>query len=162
MDPHNSAMKSCLNQFQQGPADTPHQKDRPPKVMARHDSSHRAAPSHIHRRLGPKRKHGWKRCMNSKDDGNLENVTRPESDWLAGCPDLNTLRIRGSGGNDAGLKAAVRATWASITAQPHHRLTISRPRCTDTVIQTGVSTEWHSCRPGLSTLTPKSAEREKN
>lgn len=46
---HHLAMKRFLSLFQQGPADTPHQKDGPPKVGE--DCSQRAAPSHTHGRL---------------------------------------------------------------------------------------------------------------
>lgn len=63
---------------------------------------------------------------------------RPESDWLANTW-TQRKRIWGGGGRDAERKAAIRAGRASITVQMCHRLTVSRPRCTRAIIQTGAS-----------------------
>lgn len=65
---HHVAMKRFLSLFQQGPADTPHHKDGPPKV--REDRSQRAAPSHTHRRLSKYRESLFRqRCMTNLQPG---------------------------------------------------------------------------------------------
>ncbi len=66
-------------------------------------------------------------------------------DWLANSSDLNPKgnlcgiakrKIRGTRYNNAGeLKAAFKATWASITPQQCHMWIASMPRHTDAVFQ---------------------------
>ena len=65
-------------------------------------------------------------------------------DWSANSPDLNPIKnlcgivkrkmrdTRPNNGDD--LKAAIKATWASITSQQCHRLIASMPRRNDAVI----------------------------
>ncbi len=65
-------------------------------------------------------------------------------DWPANSPDLNPRenlwsivkrKMRDTRPNNAdGLKAAMKATWASITPEQCHRLIDSMPRCIDAVI----------------------------
>ncbi len=62
-------------------------------------------------------------------------------DWPVHSPYLNTIenlwgivkrKMRDTRPNNADdLKAAIKATWASITPQHCHRLTASMPRCID-------------------------------
>ncbi len=62
-------------------------------------------------------------------------------DWPANSPDLNPIEniakkmmsdTRPNNADD--LKAAIKATWASITPEQCHRLIVSMPRHIDTVI----------------------------
>lgn len=62
----------------------------------------------------------------------MRNVLRPESDWLANPPDLNTLKQRKISGTKAG-KAAIRASGL--------RRSVSRLRCTRALIEAEVSAE---------------------
>ncbi len=65
-------------------------------------------------------------------------------DWPANSPDLNPIEnlwgivkrnMRDTRLNNADdLKAAIKATWASITPEQCHRLIASMPRCIDAVI----------------------------
>ncbi len=65
-------------------------------------------------------------------------------DWPANSPDLNPIenlwgivkrKMRDTRPNTADdLKASIKATWASITAEQCHRLIVSMPRCIDAVI----------------------------
>ncbi len=65
-------------------------------------------------------------------------------DWPANSPDLNTMenlcgivkrKMRDTRPNNADdLKAAIKATWASITPEQCHRLIASKPRCNNAVI----------------------------
>ena len=65
-------------------------------------------------------------------------------DWPANSPDLNPIenlwgivkrKMRDTRTNNADdLKAAIKATWASITPEQCHRLIASMPRHTDAVI----------------------------
>ncbi len=61
--------------------------------------------------------------------------------WPANSPDLNHLwgivkrKMRDTRPkNTDDLKAAIKATWASITPEQCHRLIASMPRCIDAVI----------------------------
>ncbi len=56
-------------------------------------------------------------------------------DWPANSPDLNARESVGPNNADD-LKAAIKATWASITPEQCHRLIASMPRCIDAVIHT--------------------------
>ncbi len=59
-------------------------------------------------------------------------------DWPANLPDLNGIvkrKMRDTRLNNADdLKAAIKATWASITPEQCHRLIASMPRHNDAVI----------------------------
>ncbi|KAM4526781.1 vesicle transport through interaction with t-SNAREs homolog 1A isoform 1-T1 [Fundulus diaphanus] len=65
-------------------------------------------------------------------------------DWPANSPDLNPIenlwgivkkKLKDTRPNNANeLKAAIEASWASITPQQCHRLIASMPRCIDAVI----------------------------
>ncbi len=65
-------------------------------------------------------------------------------DWPANSPGLNPIenlwgivkrKMRDTRPNNADdLKAAIKATWASITPEQCHRLIVSMPRCIDAVI----------------------------
>ncbi len=67
-------------------------------------------------------------------------------DWLANSPDLNPIdnlwgivkrKMRETRPNHADdLKAAIKATWASITPEQCHRLIAAMPRRIDAVIKT--------------------------
>ncbi len=75
-------------------------------------------------------------------------------DWPANSPDLNPVdnlwgivkrKMRDTRPNNADdLKAAIKATWASITPEQCHRLIASMPRCIDAVIHAkgGLTMYW--------------------
>ncbi len=74
-------------------------------------------------------------------------------DWPENSPDLNPIenlwdivkrKMRDTRPNNADeLKAAIKATWASITPDQYHRLITSMPRRTDAVIHAkGVPTKY--------------------
>lgn len=127
-----------------GPANTPHQKDRPPKIVAGDDCAQSAAPSHIHRSLSRRRPCAWKRCTNNRDDGSLEKV--PSEEWAqAGVrlaskfPHLPTPEHPDIEEEDKAAKPAMQSgrLLSEQLPSPCHRWTVSRPRCTDAAIQTG-------------------------
>ncbi len=74
-------------------------------------------------------------------------------DWPANSPDLNPIenlwgivkrKMRDTRPNNADdLKAAIKATWASIPPQQCHKLITSMPRRIEAVIKVGVSTLTH-------------------
>ncbi len=67
-------------------------------------------------------------------------------DWPANSPDLNSIenllgivkrKMRDTKPNNADdLKAAIKATWASITPEQCHKLITSMPRCIDAIVHT--------------------------
>lgn len=124
-----------------GPADTPHQKDRPPKIVAGDDCAQSAAPSHIHRSLSRRRPCAWKRCTNNRDDGSLEKV--PSEEWAQArvrlaskFPHPPTPELPDIEEEDKAAKPAMQSgrLLSEQLPSPCHRLTVSRPRCTAAVL----------------------------
>lgn len=87
---HHSAMKRFLSLFEQGPADTPHQKNRPPKVIARDDCSLHPGTftegwAEGEGVVGKGARATWMAATLRRFP--VRSGLRPESDWLANSPD---------------------------------------------------------------------------